>query len=346
MLRRGRRVLPSCSCRPSVPTSATRAASRRSLLVGRQCGRRCRRQHEGAAPAATQATAATHAAAVRRARPGRMRAAPTATPGGVPMAMAQPARLQVGRASGVALVRARRPGPGVRGLPYMPAGRRRVRLSTCSSGAPTSSNASVPSWPRRGTAGRARSWCAASRGSARPRCSSSPWPAPPASASCRGAPVPPPGGGGRADALEGIARDAIAAIEGRSPFEEARTRLVYGEWLRRAGRRVDARRELERAGPVRGTRRQACRSRAGRARRRAPRGSDRRGRARRADGAGAARCPRGRRGKSNRQVGAELFISPRTVEVHLSRVYRKLGITSRLQLARLDAVDPGALVDR
>jgi DNA-binding NarL/FixJ family response regulator len=41
------------------------------------------------------------------------------------------------------------------------------------------------------------------------------------------------------------------------------------------------------------------------------------------------------RGKTNREAGAELFLSPKTIEAHLSRVYRKLGISSRTQLVRL-----------
>jgi DNA-binding NarL/FixJ family response regulator len=38
-------------------------------------------------------------------------------------------------------------------------------------------------------------------------------------------------------------------------------------------------------------------------------------------------------GKTNQEVGAELFISPRTVEWHLRKAYPKLGISSRKQLA-------------
>ena len=37
-------------------------------------------------------------------------------------------------------------------------------------------------------------------------------------------------------------------------------------------------------------------------------------------------------GQSNREIGAELFLSPRTVEWHLSKVFTKLGISSRRQL--------------
>ena len=39
-------------------------------------------------------------------------------------------------------------------------------------------------------------------------------------------------------------------------------------------------------------------------------------------------------GASNKDVAAELFLSPKTVEAHLTRVYRKLGVNSRNQLAR------------
>jgi DNA-binding NarL/FixJ family response regulator len=43
-------------------------------------------------------------------------------------------------------------------------------------------------------------------------------------------------------------------------------------------------------------------------------------------------------GRSNKQVAAELFLSEKTVEHHLSRVYGKLGVRSRTELA---AVFPG-----
>jgi DNA-binding NarL/FixJ family response regulator len=39
-------------------------------------------------------------------------------------------------------------------------------------------------------------------------------------------------------------------------------------------------------------------------------------------------------GASNKDVAAELFLSPKTVEAHLTRIYRKLGVNSRTQLAR------------
>jgi DNA-binding NarL/FixJ family response regulator len=40
------------------------------------------------------------------------------------------------------------------------------------------------------------------------------------------------------------------------------------------------------------------------------------------------------RGRSNPDIAAELFLSPRTVQTHVSRILRKLGHTSRMEIIR------------
>jgi DNA-binding NarL/FixJ family response regulator len=50
------------------------------------------------------------------------------------------------------------------------------------------------------------------------------------------------------------------------------------------------------------------------------------------------------RGATNKEAGASLFLSEKTIEAHLGRVYRKLGIRSRTELANRLASE-GALAD-
>jgi DNA-binding NarL/FixJ family response regulator len=50
-------------------------------------------------------------------------------------------------------------------------------------------------------------------------------------------------------------------------------------------------------------------------------------------------------GRSNRQIGEELYISDRTVARHLTNIYHKIGVTSRTQAARY-AIDRGMTAPR
>jgi DNA-binding CsgD family transcriptional regulator len=141
---------------------------------------------------------------------------------------------------------------------------------------------------------------------------------------------------------EPLWRQAIAAHEGDGrPFEQARTRLLYGEWLRRNRRRADAREHLLAAAAA--FARMGARPWQGRAEAELH-----------AAGAGVSAVtaddPLARltpqelqvvrlaaTGASNKQIGAQLFLSPRTVGFHLYRAFPKLGVTSREELARYAA---------
>lgn len=117
----------------------------------------------------------------------------------------------------------------------------------------------------------------------------------------------------------------------------ARAHLVYGEWLRRERRRREAREQLRTArdmfifmgAQAFGERARAELTATGeQARRRAPETAE----LLTPQEARIARLVAN--GASNVEVGAQLFISPKTVEYHLHKVFRKLGVTSRTQVAR------------
>ncbi|MFB4293537.1 LuxR C-terminal-related transcriptional regulator [Nonomuraea sp. ATR24] len=122
------------------------------------------------------------------------------------------------------------------------------------------------------------------------------------------------------------------------PFEEARTALLYGERLRRGHQPGQAR------GPLRAALETFQRLGAEPWARRAHAELRAAGEAveRPAGDALAALTPQELRiarlvaeGASSKEVAARLFLSPRTVEYHLYKIYPKLGITSRTELARL-----------
>ncbi|HEX6393884.1 MAG TPA: AAA family ATPase [Acidimicrobiales bacterium] len=140
------------------------------------------------------------------------------------------------------------------------------------------------------------------------------------------------------DDADSLFQEAIERL-GRTRIrtELARAHLVYGEWLRRRRRRVEARARLRAALEMFQTMRMDA-------------FADRCVRELRATGEKARKrdvstyrelTPQetqvarlARDGLSNPEIGAHLFISPRTVEYHLSKVFAKLEITSRAQLFR------------
>jgi len=118
----------------------------------------------------------------------------------------------------------------------------------------------------------------------------------------------------------------------------ARTHLLYGEWLRRQRRRMDARDELRTAYEMFsefGMEAFADRARVEllatgeRARKRTVETRD----DLTPQEAEIARLARD--GLSNREIGARLFISKHTVEYHLRKVFAKLGVSSRTKLAEV-----------
>jgi DNA-binding CsgD family transcriptional regulator len=137
-------------------------------------------------------------------------------------------------------------------------------------------------------------------------------------------------------AAEGQFRKAIEHLSRtRVRAELARTHLLYGEWLRRANHRVDARRELNVAAELfsamgmqsfaERTRRELLATGATVHKRNVETRDDLT-----AQEAQIARLARD--GLSNPEIAAQLFISARTVEWHLRKVFNKLGISSRRQL--------------
>jgi DNA-binding CsgD family transcriptional regulator len=146
-------------------------------------------------------------------------------------------------------------------------------------------------------------------------------------------------------AAEQLYRESIEHLDRtRVRVELARAHLLYGEWLRREGRRVDAREHLRTAHHMLDS--MGAEAFAARARRELQAtGETTRKRTVETRGeltpqeSQIARLAR--EGLSNPEIGARLFISRRTVEYHLHKVFAKLDITSRNQLHRALAGDAG-----
>jgi DNA-binding CsgD family transcriptional regulator len=137
------------------------------------------------------------------------------------------------------------------------------------------------------------------------------------------------------DDFDAAFADALAFDDRRPmPFERARTQLAFGRRLHRSGRRAEAREQLraalegfERLHADAWARQAEAELRAAGGRHRPPGQDDR------------ALTPQERRvaaavqrGASNRDIAADLFLSPKTVEFHLRQIYRKLDVHSRTQL--------------
>src|SRR5580658_10746799 len=134
-------------------------------------------------------------------------------------------------------------------------------------------------------------------------------------------------------------REAIDRL-GRTRLrpELARAHLLYGEWLRRENRRIDAREQLRTAREVfMSMGAGAFTARAERELQATGEKVRKRTNDTRAQLTAQERqvAELARDGYSNGEIGAQLFISPRTAEYHLHKIFAKLGITSRTQLNRV-----------
>ncbi|OBJ85882.1 LuxR family transcriptional regulator [Mycobacterium sp. 1245852.3] len=139
---------------------------------------------------------------------------------------------------------------------------------------------------------------------------------------------------------EPLYREAVERLGlTRMRAELARAHLLYGEWLRRQRRRTDARAQLRIAHDM--LERMGIEAFAERARRELQ-ATGATARKRTADVSGEQLTAQeievarlAREGLSNPEIGARLFISPRTAQYHLRKVFAKLDISSRSQLDRV-----------
>jgi DNA-binding CsgD family transcriptional regulator len=147
-------------------------------------------------------------------------------------------------------------------------------------------------------------------------------------------------------AAENLYREAIDRLgRARLRVELGRAHLVYGEWLRRQRRRRDARDQLASAFEIFDAIGAAAFADRARTELRATGGSARQQTVEAPDTLTAQEALIARLagdGASNPEIAAQLFISPATVAYHLRKVFTKLGISSRSQLAPALPAQPGA----
>ena len=125
---------------------------------------------------------------------------------------------------------------------------------------------------------------------------------------------------------------------GQTPLRvaSARAQLLYGEWLRRCGRKADALVQLTAAHDA--LRSMGLKSFAERARREVSATTRRRVRRQLDDPAAELTGQENQvahlvqAGLTNREIGVQLYLSPRTVEWHLRNVFGKIGVSTRRQL--------------
>ncbi len=145
------------------------------------------------------------------------------------------------------------------------------------------------------------------------------------------------------DGAEEHYAEAVRLAPSLSPFDRARTEQLYGEWLRRHRRRADARPHLRIAlelfrdmsvAPWAARAQHELRASGETARRRDPSTRDQ-------------LTPQELQiarlvatGMTNPEIAAQLFLSPRTIDYHLRKVFVKLGISSRAELAGMSLGEP------
>jgi DNA-binding CsgD family transcriptional regulator len=146
------------------------------------------------------------------------------------------------------------------------------------------------------------------------------------------------------DAAEDLYREAVERLSRtRLRPEVARAHLLYGEWLRRGSRRVEAREQLRTAHDMldaigmqgfAGRAERELLAAGERARKRSPETWDQ------LTEQELQIAQMARDGLTNPEIGGRLYISPRTVEWHLRKIFTKLAITSRRELPSGLAGDP------